>query len=337
VALLQTAAAAADSDPRTTNWSPALRIAAANLEAPPVAPTNGESLSPTSSAKSRRGVGGRPRGQRNRTPAERKALANEMQLARMAKAREAEIARKARAQAKAQAKADRDTPRSGEPAKGNGQSTDAVAAAVHSIVHKGDPAAPPVSYKPTMADLKAAFGAHPQVSDTPEGPIVYDVREPKKNGEYFQTHPDRRLWLENAMLVDQDDFEKGVYPIAVNMQGLLEKWLKHCLLVPCITSKGTIFIWPIPIANILLKQRPSPMEKRRREIAAEASLQWTTYYWYEGKHGGHSADDDGAHHGVPKWPQDLTVELIMERAFLNKLICSRDHDIAKIYLGTGDR
>jgi hypothetical protein len=232
-----------------------------------------------------------------------------------------------------------DNTASSEPTSGNGttEAREEINRVVTNLVHGKGHAAPQPPYKPTMADLKAAFGSHPQISDTPEGPITYDVREPKKNGEYFQAHPDRRLWLENEMLVDADDFEKGVYPVSVEMQGPLGEWLKHCLLVPCITPKGTIFIWPIPIADLTLKQRPSKMEKRRREIAAEATTQWITLIWTKGQHVSHPADDGGVHHGTPKWPQDLTVELILERAFLNKLIGSRDHDIAKIYLGTGDR
>jgi hypothetical protein len=214
-----------------------------------------------------------------------------------------------------------------------------VAAAVHHLVHGQEaPAQTPDDEQriPTMEDLRRAFGEKPQTSSF-EPPVVYDVREPKRNGEYFRTHPNRELWLENQMLVDADDFEKGVYPVAVQMVEPLREFLKRCLLVPCITKKGTIFIWPIPIADLTLKQRQTKIEQNKRKIAFEATTEWRTIVWTGGQHVGMPPDDGGEYLGEPKWPKDLTVDLILERGFLPRLIASKAHDIAKIYLGLSER
>jgi hypothetical protein len=215
----------------------------------------------------------------------------------------------------------------------------AVAEAVSRLVHgQGKPTQTTAEddLAPTMEDLRAAFGDKPQVAIL-EPPVVYEVREPKRNGEYFRTHPDRGLWLENLMLVDQEDFEKGVYPVGVKMVESLREFLKRCLLVPCITKKATIFIWPIPIADLVQKQRPTKIEKNKRKIALEATIEWRTIVWSRGQHIGMPPDDGGEYLGDPKWPETLTLDLIMERAFLPRLIANKKHDIAKIYLGLEDR
>jgi hypothetical protein len=240
----------------------------------------------------------------------------------------------------AQASAVRDNAATHGPEHGNGQADETVAKAVHQLVH-GRETTPQgrsanESDAPTMDDLRRAFGDKPQTTSF-EPPVVYEVREPRRNGEFFRTHPNRELWLENLMLVDQEDYEKGVYPVGVGMVEPLREFLKRCLLVPCITKKGTVFIWPISIADLTLKQRQNKVEQNKRKIAFEATTEWRTLVWTGGQHVGLPADDGGEYLGDPKWPADLTVDLILERAFLPRLIASKSHDIAKIYLGLSER
>jgi hypothetical protein len=194
-----------------------------------------------------------------------------------------------------------------------------------------------VGARPTAEELRAAMGPQPSIENIGKLEERYDCREPLRSAEYFRTHSDRSLWQGSVMLVDKDGFDRPVFLVSPGMQPILHKWLKRVLLVPCVNVDGIVFIWPIIIADILLGQRSTKVEQNKREIALQAVALWTALVWFKNRHIGEPAEEKGVHLGEPAWPTDLTLDLINTRTFGANYIASRDHEIAKIYLGLGRR
>jgi hypothetical protein len=213
----------------------------------------------------------------------------------------------------------------------------AITAALKSALSNTTALSPTVGARPTAEELRAAMGPQPAVENIGKLEDRYECREPLRSAEYFRAHHDRGLWQESVMLVDRDGFDRPVFLVSPGMQPILQKWLKRVLLVPCINVDGILFIWPIIIADILLGQRSTKVEQNKREIALQAVSLWTALVWFKNRHIGEPAEEKGVHLGEPAWPADLAVDLINTRAFGGNYINSREHEIAKIYLGLGRR
>jgi hypothetical protein len=73
----------------------------------------------------------------------------------------------------------------------------------------------------------------------------FECRKPrKKRAEYIRCHPDRGLWQQAYVLVDEHDMEETTYLVAKRMRGPLQDWLSPVLLVPCVNQDGIFFVWP---------------------------------------------------------------------------------------------
>jgi hypothetical protein len=139
------------------------------------------------------------------------------------------------------------------------------------------------------------------------------------------------------MLPDRDGFDKAVYPVSPEMQIPLGRWVKRMLLVPCINAEGEPFVWGFIVADIMRGQRTTKVETAKRKIVDQATTQWVAMVWDGKRHIGVPAVDEGKYLGEPKWPEDLSFDLIIERCLTPEYIASTEHEIAKIYLGMAKR
>jgi hypothetical protein len=204
--------------------------------------------------------------------------------------------------------------------------------------HVSPAATPPsVGARPTIEELRAALGPQPNLGDIDKAPVRWEIREPRKEAEYFRVHQERSLWMEGPMLPDREGFDKATYPVSPAMQISLQRWLKRMLMVPCVNVEGEFFLWAFVVADIMRSQRTTKVETAKRAIVQQATEQWTAMVWDGKKHIGVSAAENGVHLGQPKWPEKLSTGLILERCFASEYISSTEHEIAKVYLGLGKR
>jgi hypothetical protein len=190
---------------------------------------------------------------------------------------------------------------------------------------------PPPPGRARIEELEAAIGGQGDGVILGEVEAEYESRQKLKPGEYIRAHRDKRLWQDALVLVDEDGLEKTTYLVARDLQPKLRDWLKRVLLVPAVNQDHEFFLWVIPIADISLGQRMSNTEKERRRAAEMAGNTWATVFWDGKRHKVRSADGNAL--GEPKWPKDLTRELINLRTFQDKYIGGINHPIAQYYLG----
>jgi hypothetical protein len=196
-----------------------------------------------------------------------------------------------------------------------------------------------IGARPTIEELEAAVDGGP-MGDVGKAEEIYERREPRKEAEFFRTHPDLSLWLEAVLLVDKEGFDKPVYLVGPKQRPLLQSWLRRALLVPCVNQDGEFFVWPIIIADITLGQRSNRNEQSNREIAQRARKEWVCRVWVRGKHIAQPAAENGAHlgnKGQPQFPEDLTRTLVLERTFVGAYIGHNDHEMIRIYRGLARR
>jgi hypothetical protein len=223
--------------------------------------------------------------------------------------------------------------------KPNGQADDIDCESAAELASEPEGEGVPIGARPTIEELEAAVDGGP-IGDVGKAEEVYERREPRKEAEFFRTHPDLGLWIETVLLVDREGFDKPVYLVGPRQRPLLQNWLKRVLLVPCVNQDGEFFEWPIIIADITLAQRATRSEQANREIAQRAMLEWICRVWVRGKHIPVPADENGRHlgdKGRPQFPEGLTRKLILERTFTGAYIGSNDHEIIRIYRGRTKR
>jgi hypothetical protein len=88
--------------------------------------------------------------------------------------------------------------------------------------------------------------------------LVYPRRKPstsKKRPEFFRTHPDLTLWVKTYVVVDRMEIEETVYLVLPEPKAALAEHLIYMQLVPCISTKGKVFLWPISCEDENLKAR----------------------------------------------------------------------------------
>jgi hypothetical protein len=164
----------------------------------------------------------------------------------------------------------------------------------------------------------------------------FDCRKPnKKRAEFIRCHPDRSLWQQAYVLVDEDGFDRTVYLVVKSMQAVLQDFLSPVLLVPCLNQDGTFFLWPIAISDIALGRRNSKIERSARQIAERATHDWICPAFRSGQYYGIPAR--GTAFGAPEWPEGLTRRMINERTFRDRIITNTTHEIAQIHLGMARR
>jgi hypothetical protein len=199
--------------------------------------------------------------------------------------------------------------------------------------------APEITSPPSRARIEELEAA---VTTTSGGVSIgqietrYECRGKIKRGEFFRTHPNRALWLESAVLVDEDGIDKTTYLVSPTVQPLLQRWLSRVLLIPCINQDRCLFVWSIPIADITIGQRSTRSEAVRRVAAQQALTTWSTVVWFQSEH--HVVPADAPEElGEPRWPDDLDKATLLLRTFQDHLIADAAHPILRVYLGRARR
>lgn len=164
--------------------------------------------------------------------------------------------------------------------------------------------------------------------------VSYPRRKPstsKKRPEFFRTHTDLALWVKTYVVVDRMEMEETVYLVLPKAKPALAEHLIYMQLVPCINTKGKVFLWPIACDDESLSRRKSPWAKSAREAATAARDHWIKILADsdEGKYRPFKAKGPIAD---PEWPEDFCRQTMLERAFKDHIIRDEDHPVAREFI-----
>jgi len=159
--------------------------------------------------------------------------------------------------------------------------------------------------------------ASPVLASTPvDNHIV--IAKPRPN-QIFQTPMDA-LWSFICWVIRIGFGEYFVIDPALrfHLVGIAHK----VVLVPCITTMGKVFLWPIRLPNA--KGHHDPYNKTALDAAVSARGVWIKFA-YNDELECAMFDLLRDHAAEPQWPADLTFEKILDQAFPPCLIESLDH------------
>jgi hypothetical protein len=180
---------------------------------------------------------------------------------------------------------------------------------------------PPADIFDNIAALKLEPNANALVGAV-EVLAVVPVRKPSPT-EWFRVHPDADMTLATSFYVDQEARE--TYLVLPSMRSALITGLKVLLLVTAVTSRGSVFLWPLALPDDT--GRSNRWHDSAREAATRAKSTWTKM----------AADMAAGHYRIyqaegkipePTWP-DRTINDLLRIAFRERTIDSIDHPIVK--------
>jgi hypothetical protein len=165
--------------------------------------------------------------------------------------------------------------------------------------------------------------------------VSYPVRKPhrsKKRFEFFMTHPDQSLWVKAWVVIENLDMDEEYFLVTDNVRGELADHLSRVEFIPCITSRGRVFVWPIPCEDAT--GRKNKWTQSARGAAADARAQLTKIL---------SDKDEGKYRVFhpknavepPEWPADFTRKTMLARMFKDHILRDLDNDVAREFLNAG--
>jgi hypothetical protein len=185
----------------------------------------------------------------------------------------------------------------------------------------GEPAGPPPDIFDNLAALRLEPNAGALVGAV-EVLVTVPVRKPSPT-EWVRVHPAADFTLASAFYVDRENRE--TYFVIPEMREMLITGVKVMLLVTAITSRGSVFLWPLSLGDDT--GRTNAWHESARTAATQAKSVWTKL----------AADMAAGHYrvfqaegklGEPKWPDKSFAELL-RIAFRGRTVDSIEHPIVK--------
>ena len=179
------------------------------------------------------------------------------------------------------------------------------------------------SPKPGHLGSFARFAAPDTFEVSSEKTYVCEVGRPGKT-DYFRTHADKTWWTDFFLLEFTDaSGQRNLYFVDPSLGGLpeLEGQVKRKRLVPFMTLRGGLGVWPISIENT-----DNGYVRSALLICEEAIETWMLCV-SKREIGQYKAKPAQGNHAEPVWP-DMTLEQILQLAFPpEKQILDRDHPV----------
>jgi hypothetical protein len=185
----------------------------------------------------------------------------------------------------------------------------------------GEPTGPPSDIFDNLAALRlepdaaALVGAVEVLAHVP-------VRRPGPT-EWLRVHPDADMTLATSFYVDRENRE--TYLVVPEMREALITGVKVMLLVTAVTSRGSVFLWPLALGDDT--GRTNAWYETARDAAMRAKSAWTKL----------AADMSAGHYRIfqaegnlpePVWPSKPFKELL-RIAFRGRTIDNVEHPIVK--------
>ena len=155
------------------------------------------------------------------------------------------------------------------------------------------------------------------------------ARQPRET-DLFRVRPDdgAQVWRMKTRMVEYRGEDpavpRGFYLVHPRLARVFSGLGKPHLLLTCVTSHGSMFIWPIK----LVEGFGDSWCKSRLRIAAMAETQWTRIL---GSHGnGYTAAVSKKDHGAPKW-QGATLDELLEIAFDGRIVEELTHPLCQAF------
>jgi hypothetical protein len=191
-----------------------------------------------------------------------------------------------------------------------------------------------------LAEIEEAIsdGDDDEVIEVEETNLSYQVRKPfrsKKRFEFFMTHPDPSLWIKAWVVVENLGMEESYYLPTNDVRVELLDHLVQVEFVPCINSRGRVFICPIPCEGVT--GRTNSWTKSLREAALEARTRLTKILsdQDEGKY--RIFHPKGRNVPMPTWPEDFNRKTMLARTFQGHVLRDLDNDVAREILNAGKK
>ena len=188
-----------------------------------------------------------------------------------------------------------------------------------------------------LAEIEEAIsdGDDDESIEVEEAHVSYPVRKPyrsKKRFEFFMSHPDPNLWIKAWVVIQNLDMDEEYHLPTGGVRGELADHLTHVEFVPCLTSRGRIFIWPIPCET--LTGRKNKWTQSSRDAAKDARTRLTKIL---------SDTDEGKYRTfhpkgnvpLPEWPADFNRKTMLARMFRDHILRDLNNDVAREILNAG--
>jgi len=152
--------------------------------------------------------------------------------------------------------------------------------------------------------------------------VSIPVRKPGRQ-EFFRTHPDLNMWFETTVLDLKED--RLTYLVEPGLAPYLPGEAVPKLLVPTITTHGSLSIWPIRLEDE--RGRLDEWNTVASEAAERARTKWIRLSANMGA-GTYDVLEAAGTFPDPNWPE-LSLREILSKAFKERLIGDLDHPVLK--------
>jgi hypothetical protein len=185
----------------------------------------------------------------------------------------------------------------------------------------GEPTGPPSDIFDNLAALRLEPDAAALVGAVEILAHVL-IRRPSPT-EWVRVHPDADMTLATSCYVDRENRE--TYLVVPEMREVLITGVKVMLLVTAVTSRGSVFLWPLALGDDT--GRTNAWHETARDAAMRAKSAWTKL----------AADMSAGHYRIfqaegnlpePVWPKTSFKELL-RIAFRGRTIDNVEHPIVK--------
>ena len=201
----------------------------------------------------------------------------------------------------------------------NGQPVD------HRILTPDEVAAPfPPSGK--LPTIREAFLTEEELDAGEVNVLTVCTARRPNDHEFFRVRPGE-TWRCYALLVEYQGEDptlgRGPFLIHPTLRAKFGTLGRPHLLVMCITSGGTVFLWPIH----LVKGFGDTWSKSALHIVGLAEQYWVRKWSVRGS-GGYQAAISKHDHGEPQWPEESFEELVA-LAFGDTFVTALDHPLCR--------
>jgi hypothetical protein len=164
------------------------------------------------------------------------------------------------------------------------------------------------------ADYQALVGVKP-------AHLTIKIRKPDRQ-EWVRVHPDPDWIFQALTLTSREDRE--TFLVDRPLQSELAAELRPVALHVAITRAGHVFVWPVPIPG--WDGRRNDWHSSALQAAHLARSQWIRV-GADMALGAYQVFTTSAALPDPEWPEDLSRELVFERAFRDRLIRTPEHPV----------
>jgi hypothetical protein len=159
---------------------------------------------------------------------------------------------------------------------------------------------------------------------------VVPVRKPKRT-EFIRVHPGDDYTVPSMYLMERDiGTDTESYLVTPEVQHLVSTELRPVRLFTVINKRGTVFLWPIKLANDD-NDRIRRISDTALQCAEQAKTLWVKMHW-ERDLGGYAMQRAKGNLGDPQWP-DKPFRDLLELAFRHNLIDRPDHPVIRELVG----